>query len=85
MAGKRRAELGRRRFILVAGGTVAGVAVAGGGTFTAAAAESFAPAGPDPYMGMPRSLVLSLPEMPGGTEMPVPPLPEQLAEGTLSA
>ncbi|MFF0060964.1 D-glucuronyl C5-epimerase family protein [Streptomyces sp. NPDC005279] len=84
MAGKRRAELGRRRFIRVAGGTVAGAAVAGGGTFTAAAAERFAPAGPDPYMGMPRSLVLSLPEMPGGTEMPVPPLPDQLAEGTLS-
>ncbi|MFF7205957.1 D-glucuronyl C5-epimerase family protein [Streptomyces sp. NPDC008141] len=84
MAGKRRADIGRRRFIRVAGGTVAGAAVAGGGTFTAMATGVFEPSPTDPLQGMPRSLALSLPVTPGSTEPPLPPLPDQLAEGTIS-
>ncbi|MFF3398116.1 D-glucuronyl C5-epimerase family protein [Streptomyces sp. NPDC002659] len=85
MAGKRRADIGRRRFIRVAGGTVAGAAVAGGGTFTAMATGVFDTPTPDPFGGMPRSLALSLPATPGGTEPPpLPPLPDQMAEGTIS-
>lgn len=39
----------------------------------------------DPFGGMPRSLALSLPATPGGTEPPpLPPLPDQMAEGTIS-
>ncbi|MET7618189.1 D-glucuronyl C5-epimerase family protein [Streptomyces sp. NPDC005408] len=82
MTAKRRADIGRRRFIRVAGGTIAGAAVAGGGAIPAMAVETLAPAGPGPYPGMPHSLVLSLPT--GGTDVPVPPLPDQLAEGTIS-
>ncbi|MET7615464.1 D-glucuronyl C5-epimerase family protein [Streptomyces sp. NPDC005408] len=58
-----------------AAGTFAGVALAGSGAPPAVAD------------GMPRSLVLSLPGTPGGIEppvpLPLPPLPEQLAEGTI--
>ncbi|MFI1013001.1 D-glucuronyl C5-epimerase family protein [Streptomyces sp. NPDC020965] len=85
MAEKRRVDIGRRRFITVAGGTIAGATVVGGGTFaTAAAAVEPSPA--DPFGGMPRSLALSLPATPGGVEAPpVPELPEQLAGGTISS
>ncbi|MFF3454255.1 D-glucuronyl C5-epimerase family protein [Streptomyces sp. NPDC002730] len=92
MPGQRRADIGRRRFIRVAGGTVAGAAMAGGGTFTAMAAGVFDTPEPDLFGGMPRSLALSLPGAPGapgGDQLPpapppLPPLPDQLAEGTLS-
>ncbi|MEW2081252.1 D-glucuronyl C5-epimerase family protein [Streptomyces sp. NPDC005283] len=39
---------------------------------------------PDPFGGMPRSLALSLPAAPGGDQAPLPPLPDQMSEGTLS-
>ncbi|MFG2760988.1 D-glucuronyl C5-epimerase family protein [Streptomyces wuyuanensis] len=83
MAGKRRAEVGRRRFIRLAGGTAAGVAVAGGGAVTAMATGVF-DGKPDPYANMPRSLALSLPQTPGGG-FPVPPLPDPNDGGTGSA
>ncbi|MFI6286980.1 D-glucuronyl C5-epimerase family protein [Streptomyces sp. NPDC051018] len=83
MAGKRRADLGRRRFIRLAGGTAAGAAVAGGGTFTALASGVFDQTTPDPFGGMPRSLALSLPST-GGSETTLPDLPEQLADGTVT-
>ncbi|WP_326650391.1 D-glucuronyl C5-epimerase family protein [Streptomyces sp. NBC_01750] len=68
----------------MAGGTVAGAAVAGGGTFTAMATGVFETPKPDPFGGMPRSLALSLPAAPGGDTAPLPPLPDQMSEGTLS-
>jgi hypothetical protein len=84
MAGKRRAEVGRRRFIRLAGGTAAGAAVVGGGTFTAMATGVFESPTPDPFANMPRSLALSLPQ--GTAEsIPVPPLPDPLDGGTVSA
>ncbi|WP_244205137.1 D-glucuronyl C5-epimerase family protein [Streptomyces bobili] len=67
----------------MAGGTVAGAAVVGGGTFTALATGVLDGSSPDLLDGIPRSLVLSLPEA-GGAD-PVPPLPDQLGEGVLSA
>lgn len=84
MAGKRRAEIGRRGFIRVAGGAIAGAGVVGGGTFTAQATGLFEPSPADPFKGMPRSLALSLPTVPGGTEPPLPPLPDQLEGGLVS-
>ncbi|MEV6176033.1 D-glucuronyl C5-epimerase family protein [Streptomyces sp. NPDC052015] len=83
MAGKRRVEVGRRRFIRVAGGTVAGAAVVGGGTFTALATGVLDSPSPQTLDGVPRSLVLSLPDTPQSVE-PLPPMPDQLAEGVMS-
>jgi hypothetical protein len=69
-----------------AGSTVLGAAVAGGGVFAASAPASaagvFTTPKPDPYMGMPKSFVLSLPSTNG--QAPLPPLPDQLAEGICS-
>ncbi|MEV6654313.1 D-glucuronyl C5-epimerase family protein [Streptomyces sp. NPDC051219] len=84
MAGKRRADVSRRRLIRAAGGTVAGVAVVGGGTVTAMATGVLDDPTPvDPFAGMPKSLALDLPGQPhyaGLTELPDP-----LAEGTVTA
>lgn len=88
MAGERRVELVRRRFIRVAGGTVAGAAVVGGEPSPPATGVLDGPS-PDPLDGVPRSLVLilpdvlSLPDAPGTAE-PVPPLPDRLGEGVVS-
>ncbi|MGI5480449.1 D-glucuronyl C5-epimerase family protein [Streptomyces lavendofoliae] len=85
MSGKRRAAVGRRRFIRLAGGTAAGAAVVGGGTFTAVATGVFDNPTSDPFGNMPRSLALSLPGGPGGAyEIPLPPLPDPLDDGTAS-
>ncbi|MEU6488433.1 D-glucuronyl C5-epimerase family protein [Streptomyces sp. NPDC046887] len=85
MPGKRRAAVGRRRFIRLAGGTVAGGAVVGGGAFTAMATGVFDDPVTDPYARMPRSLALSLPGGPGADPgVPLPPLPDPLNEGTAS-
>ncbi|MFD7615078.1 D-glucuronyl C5-epimerase family protein [Streptomyces sp. NPDC059828] len=81
MAGKRRADIGRRRFIRLAGGGAAGVAVAGGGTFTAMATGVFDEPQPDLFARMPRSLALSLPQTPAEA-VPLPPLPDPLEGGT---
>lgn len=86
MAGKRRAEIGRRRFIRLAGGGAAGVAVVGGGAVTAMATGVFeSPTPPDPFAGMPRSIALSLPAGTGGETIPVPPLPDPMEGGSVSA
>ncbi|MFE2579008.1 D-glucuronyl C5-epimerase family protein [Streptomyces sp. NPDC059378] len=86
MTGKRRAEIGRRRFIRLAGGGAAGVAVAGGGAVTAMASGVFeSPAPVDPFANMPRSIALSLPSGSGEETIPVPELPDPLAGGTVSA
>lgn len=88
MAGKRRANMGRRAFLRTAGGTAAGAVVVGGGAFTANAAgvpAVPAPVKPDPFGGMPRSLALSLPGPAGAVEPPLPPLPDQLEGGTITA
>ncbi|PRH79227.1 hypothetical protein C6N75_10690 [Streptomyces solincola] len=85
MTGKRRAAVGRRRFIRLAGGTVAGGAVVGGGAFTAVATGVFDDPVADPFARMPRSLALSLPGgTGGGSGIPLPPLPDPLDEGTAS-
>lgn len=81
MPGKRRADAGRRRFIRLAGGGAAGVAVAGGGAFTALATGVFDGTEPDMFANMPRSLALSLPRS-GGTGIPLPPLPDPLEDGS---
>ncbi|GAA4920137.1 D-glucuronyl C5-epimerase family protein [Streptomyces coeruleoprunus] len=85
MAGKRRVDVGRRRFIRLAGGTAAGAAVVGGGAFTAVATGVFSDPTPDPFARIPRSLALSLPEVPGDGQPPLPPLPDQLEGGNVSA
>ena len=86
MAGKRRAEYGRRRFIRLAGGTAAGAAAVGGGAFTAMATGVLdSPTPTDPFANMPRSIALSLPSGTGGETIPVPPLPDPLEGGSVSA
>lgn len=86
MAGKRRAEIGRRRFIRLAGGGAAGVAVVGGGAVTAMATGVFeSPTPTDPFANMPRSIALSLPSGTGAEPLPVPPLPDPLDGGSVSA
>ncbi|SER77497.1 D-glucuronyl C5-epimerase C-terminus [Streptomyces sp. yr375] len=86
MAGKRRAEIGRRRFIRLAGGGAAGAAVVGGGAVTAMATGVFeSPTPTDPFANMPRSIALSLPSGTSGEALPVPPLPDPLEGGSVSA
>ncbi|GAA3787885.1 hypothetical protein GCM10022206_29630 [Streptomyces chiangmaiensis] len=75
--------MGRRRFIRLAGGTAAGAAVVGGGTFTAMATGVFESPTPDPFANMPRSIALSLPSG-TGQSLPLPPLPDPLDGGTVS-
>ncbi|MEV1093437.1 D-glucuronyl C5-epimerase family protein [Streptomyces microflavus] len=68
----------------MAGGTALGAAVvSGSGVFASAASAATAIPKPDPYMGMPKSFVLSLPRTDGRPILP--PLPDQLAEGTVRA
>ncbi|MEU6707100.1 D-glucuronyl C5-epimerase family protein [Streptomyces wuyuanensis] len=83
MAGTRHADLGRRRFMRLASGTAAGAAVVGGGTFSAVAAVALDKPTPDPFAGIPRSVVLSLPDVDG--QPPMPPLPDPLEGGTVTA
>ncbi|MFK4116733.1 D-glucuronyl C5-epimerase family protein [Streptomyces longwoodensis] len=85
MAGKRRAELGRRRFIRLAGGTAAGAAVVGGGAFTAMATGVFESPTTDPFANMPRSIALSLPTGTSPEPTPLTPLPDPLDGATVTA
>ncbi|WP_327315035.1 D-glucuronyl C5-epimerase family protein [Streptomyces sp. NBC_01235] len=58
----------------------------GGGAVTAMAAGAFEPPTPaDPLAGTPRSIALSLPSGAGGESIPVPPLPDPLEGGSVSA
>ncbi len=73
----------------LAGGTAAGLAVAGGGALSGlTAAEAFAApvsAGvrPDPFARIPQSLALRLPRG-AGNDAPLPPLPDPLEGGVVS-
>ncbi|MGW0874812.1 D-glucuronyl C5-epimerase family protein [Streptomyces sp. NPDC002740] len=62
------------------------MAVVGGGAVTAMATGVFeSPTPPDPFANMPRSIALSLPSGTGGESIPVPPLPDPLEGGSVSA
>ncbi|MER5193293.1 D-glucuronyl C5-epimerase family protein [Streptomyces sp. NPDC002755] len=62
------------------------MAVVGGGAVTAMATGVFeSPTPPDPFANMPRSIALSLPSGTGGEPIPVPPLPDPLEGGSVSA
>ncbi|GBQ03285.1 hypothetical protein SSP531S_47550 [Streptomyces spongiicola] len=85
---KSRPAIDRRGLIrLAAKGTVAGIAVTAGGTFTGTATATGAVATPvaqpDPLRGMPRSLALSVPRGVNG-DAPLPPLPDQTGGGRIS-